>query len=223
MVIFAQASRLSAEHDTGGLEELVSSGLKFVSFLVIPCCVGTILYRYEIISVLFGRGAFTQENVRLTANTMMIYAVGMLGTGIQDVLSRTMHATKHRKFPAMLGAGSVLLNTVLNLLLYRPFGVYGLAAASSAALLLKIPFYAVYTHRRVVPFTDGRGIVKSTFLTTALAFAACFLSLPVKGLVLDYTGSTLAGLLAGAAVAAALYLSAALLTQKDLRAKLLRR
>jgi len=106
MVIFAQASRLSAEHDTGGLEELV-----------IPCCVGTILYRYEIISVLFGRGAFTQENVRLTANTMMIYAVGMLGTGIQDVLSRTMHATKHRKFPAMLGAGSMLLNAVLNLLL----------------------------------------------------------------------------------------------------------
>ena len=223
MVIFAQASRLSAEHDTGGLEDLVSSGLKFVSFLVIPCCVGTILYRYEIISVLFGRGAFTQENVRLTANTMMIYAVGMLGTGIQDVLSRTMHATKHRKFPAMLGAGSMLLNAVLNLLLYRPFGVYGLAAASSAALLLKIPFYAVYTHRRVVPFTDGRGIVKSIFLTTALAFAACLLSLPVKGLVLDYTGSTLAGLLAGAAVAAALYLSAALLTQKDLRAKLLRR
>lgn len=223
MVIFAQASRLSAEHDTGGLEELVSSGLKFVSFLVIPCCVGTILYRYEIITVLFGRGTFTQENVRLTANTMMIYAVGMLGTGIQDVLSRTMHATKHRKFPAMLGAGSMLLNAVLNLLLYRPFGVYGLAAASSAVLLLKIPFYAVYTHRRVIPFTDGRGIVKSIFLTTALAFAACLLSFPVKGLVLDHTGSTLAGLLAGAAVAAALYLSAALLTQKDLRAKLLRR
>lgn len=223
MVIFAQASRLSAEHDTGGLGELVSSGLKFVSFLVIPCCVGTILYRYEIITVLFGRGAFTQKNVRLTANTMMIYAVGMLGTGIQDVLSRTMHATKHRKFPAMLGAGSMLLNAVLNLLLYRPFGVYGLAAASSAALLLKIPFYAVYTHRRIIPFTDGRGIVKSIFLTTALAFAACLLSFPVKGLVLDCTGSTLAGLLAGAAVAAALYLSAALLTQKDLRAKLLRR
>lgn len=223
MVIFAQASRLSAEHDTGGLEELVSSGLKFVSFLVIPCCVGTILYRYEIISVLFGRGSFTQENVRLTANTMMIYAVGMLGTGIQDVLSRTMHATKHRKFPAMLGAGSMLLNAVLNLLLYRPFGVYGLAAASSAVLLLKIPFYTVYTHRRIIPFTDRRGIVKSIFLTTALAFAACFLSLPVKSVVLDHTGSTLAGLLAGAAVAAALYLSAALLTQKDLRAKLLRR
>ena len=53
--------------------------------------------------------------------------------------------------------------------------------------------------------------------------SACFLSLPVKSVVLDYTGSTLAGLLAGAAVAAALYLSAALLTQKDLRAKLLRR
>ena len=223
MVIFAQASRLSAEHDTGGLGELVSSGLKFVSFLVIPCCVGTILYRYEIISVLFGRGAFTQENVRLTANTMMIYAAGMIGAGIEDVLSHTMYANKHRKFPAMLGTGSMLLNAVLNLLLYRPFGVYGLAAASSAALLLKIPFYAVYTHRRVVPFTDGRGIVKSIFLTTALAFAACFLSLPVKGLVLDYTGSTLAGLFAGAAVAAALYLSAALLTQKDLRAKLLRR
>lgn len=223
MVIFAQASRLSAEHDTGGLEELVSSGLKFVSFLVIPCCVGTILYRYEIISVLFGRGAFTQENVRLTANTMMIYAAGMLGAGIEDVLSRTMYATKHRKFPAMLGVGSVLLNTALNLLLYRPFGVYGLAAASSAVLLLKIPFYAAYTHRRVIPFTDGRGIVKSIFLTTALAFAACLLSLPVKGMVLGHTGSTLAGLLAGAAVAAALYLSAALLTQKELRAKLLRR
>jgi len=123
----------------------------------------------------------------------------------------------------MLGAVSMLLNAVLNLLLYRPFGVYGLAAASSAVLLLKIPFYAAYTHRRIIPFTDGRGIVKNILLTTALAFAACFLSLPVKSLVLSHTGSTFAGLLSGAAVAAVLYLSAALLTQKDLRAKLLRR
>ena len=65
--------------------------------------------------------------------------------------------------------------------------------------------------------------MKNILLTTALAFAACFLSLPVKSLVLSHTGSTFAGLLSGAAVAAVLYLSAALLTQKDLRAKLLRR
>lgn len=222
MVIFAQASRLNAEHDTDGLAELVASGLKFVSFLVVPCCIGTIFYRYEIISVLFGRGAFTQENVRLTANTMMLYAVGMLGSGIEDVLTRAMHATKHRRFPVMISTGSVFLNAVLNLLLYRPFGVYGLAAASSAVLLLKIPFYALYMHHRIVPFSNGSGVVKNIFFIFVLSLAACGLSLPVRGLVLGLTGSTLAGLLTGATFAAALYLSAALLTQKDLRARLRR-
>lgn len=223
MVVFTQASRLNAEHDTEGLADLVASGLKFVSFLVIPCCIGTVVYRYEIISVLFERGAFTSANVRLTANTMMIYAVGMLGAGVEDVLTRTMHATKHRKFPAAVSAGSVLLNAVLNLLLYRPFGLYGLAAASSAVLLLKIPFYAVYTHRRVIAFSDGKKMAKDILWILLLSVAACGLSLPVRSFVLARTGSTPAGLLAGAVTAAALYLTAALLTQKDLRRHLLRR
>lgn len=223
MVIFTQASRLSAEHDTEGLAELMSSGLKFVSFLVIPCCIGTIVYRHEIISVLFGRGAFTQESVRLTANTMMIYAVGMIGTGVQDVLTRTMHATKHRKFPAAVGAVCVLLNAILNLLLYRPFGVYGLAAASSAVLLLKIPFYAVYTHRKVVAFPDLKGLIRDLLWILLLSVVACGLSLPVRSFVIVHTGSTLAGLAAGAVTAVVLYLSAALLTQKELLQRILHR
>lgn len=223
MVIFTQASRLCAEHNREELAALVSSGIKFVSFLVIPCCIGTIVYRYEIVSVLFGRGAFTQESVRLTANTMMIYAAGMIGAGMEDVLTRTMYAAQHRKFPAAVGAVSVLLNMALNLLLYRPFGIYGLAAASSAVLLLKIPFYAAYTHRRVAAFSDVGSLIRGLLWILLLSVSACALSVPVKALVFARSGSTLAGLLAGGLTAAALYLTAALLTQKDLREKLRRR
>lgn len=165
MAVYSQAAKENTNNNIEGLRKLTVSGLNFVNSLMIPCCVFTMVFRREIIELLFGRGAFTTNNVTITSNTLLIYAIGMFGAGIEDVLTRIMHATKHRKYPAIVSTVTVLINTGLNIALYRPFGIYGLAAASSFVLLLKVPLYFTYIERKIVRFTKQDkvyiGIIKT--------------------------------------------------------------
>ena len=94
----------------------------------------------------------------VTANTMMIYAIGILGAGIEAVLLYTMYATKHRKFPTVVSIVSIVANVILNILLYKPFGIYGLAFASSVVALVKIPFYIIYVNKNIISFVGDSSI-----------------------------------------------------------------
>lgn len=171
-VIYSQVAKHSTLEDKDGLKKTVISGLRFVNTFMFPCCIFTIVFSKELISILFGHGSFSKSAVILTANTMIIYALGMIGSGIEEVLTRTMHATKHRKYPATVSVITVFLNTILNLILYRKFGVYGLAAASSFVLLLRIPFYAIYVHKKIFRFEKGDGIISDTLKIFFVCIAA---------------------------------------------------
>lgn len=205
MVIFVEAAKDNAENNIAALKESVITGLKFINILMIPCCIYTIIFKNEIISLLFGRGAFTAENVRVTANTMMIYAVGMCGIGVGDVLTRTLHATKHRKYPATISTLSVFLNTLLNLLLYKPFGVYGLAAATSFVYLIKIPFYVIYVHKKIFAFEPGDHILKDALSILGVSLSSALLAWILKGQIAEIIPNNLITLCIAVIVGAALY------------------
>ncbi|MCR4678873.1 MAG: polysaccharide biosynthesis C-terminal domain-containing protein [Lachnospiraceae bacterium] len=177
-VIAAQASKYNSLKEKEKLDELVCSGLKFVNTLMIPCCVFTIILRKEIISVLFGHGAFTYENVVITANTMMIYAIGMLGNGFEEVLLNTMVATKHKRFPMVVSLIFIGLNIFLNFMLYKPFGIYGLAAASAFVAIAKVPCYIIYTNNKITKILEEKIIWSSvvrTFVASAISGTVCLL------------------------------------------------
>lgn len=164
VVIFSQMARLNAENDVEGLGETISSGIKFVNTLLIPLSIGTIVLSENIIQVLFGHGEFDSANVKVTASVMCIYAIGMMGAGMQDVLMRAMHATKHRKFPASMSIVMVICNVILNILLYKPLGIYGLAIATSiATLVIIVPLY-FYLDKRVVKISGKYKLSKNIFL-----------------------------------------------------------
>lgn len=169
LVVFSQASKVNTLGDKEKLCEIVESGINFVNTLMIPCCVLTIVYSSEIITVLFGRGDFTSENVRITANTMAIYAVGLCGAGIEEVLLNTMYATKHRNYPMVVSIISIIINILLNILLYKPFGIYGLALSSTFVMLGKVPFYVFYVVVNIVPSLRKKSLIKDMFRTVVAA------------------------------------------------------
>lgn len=180
MVIYSQVAKHSTLEDKEGLKNTVISGLQFVNTFMFPCCIFTIVFSKELISLLFGHGSYTADAVTITANTMVIYAIGMVGSGVEEILTRTMHATKHRKYPATVSVLTVFLNTLLNLLLYRRFGVYGLAAASSFVLLLRVPFYFIYVHKKIFRFERGDGVFTDTLKIGAVSLASGVITYFVK-------------------------------------------
>ena len=191
MVIYSQVAKHSTLDDRDGLKKTVISGVRFINTFMFPCCIFTIVFSRELIHILFGHGSFSKDAVILTANTMIIYAVGMIGAGIEEVLTRTMHATKHRKYPVTVSVITVFLNTILNLILYRRFGVYGLAAASSFVLLLRIPCYTFYIHKNIFRFEKGDGIVNDTIKILLVCVVAGLCSFVVKTIISDYCSNDL--------------------------------
>lgn len=180
MVIFSQAAKQFSKGDNAGLKKIIVDGMKFVNTVMIPCCLLTIILKNEIIQVLFGRGEFTAEDVVLTANTMMIYSIGMIGAGFDEVLTRAMHATRHRKFPAIVSTISVFANTLLNFLVYKSFGVYGLAAASSLVSILKAPIYYIYVNRKLVKFDHNDKILQDFGKNLLVCILACAIVIGLK-------------------------------------------
>ncbi len=185
LVVFSQVSKFNSLNEKAEMLNLVKTGLKFVNTLMIPCCFFTIMFKSEIIAVLFGHGEFSSENVSITANTMMIYAFGILGAGIESVLLYTMYATKHRKFPTVVSIVSIGANVVLNILLYKPFGIYGLAFASSVVALLKIPFYIVYVDKNIISFIGDA----SVWVNLVKVFLSSLVMLCVGVKVSDFVSS----------------------------------
>ena len=178
LVVFSQVAKLNALGDYKEMKKVVSDSILFINTLMVPCCVGTIIFSNEIISMLFGHGQFTSSNVYTTANTMSIYAVGMLGVGMESVLLNVMFATKHRYYPTIINVISIALNLILNLLLYRPLGLYGIALSSTIISLFKIPFYLYYVNNNIV-FLEKRqymvmSFMKLFFMSIIGGFFGCF-------------------------------------------------
>lgn len=130
-VIFPTLSKMVAKNNKDEFKKVVSTSLIGVVLLVFPISVGSILFSKEIIQILFGRGAFDEEAVKLTASALFYYSFGMLGFGIREIVSRVFYSLQDTKTPMINAAIAILINIILNLILSKYLGIGGLALATS--------------------------------------------------------------------------------------------
>jgi len=90
-----------------------------------------IVFNDLIVELLFERGAFTGEDTQTTALVLTMYLVGLLPFGLGKIFSLWLYAHEQQGVAAKITMKSLIGNIVLSLLLIEPYGVYGLALASS--------------------------------------------------------------------------------------------
>ncbi|HYL82082.1 MAG TPA: lipid II flippase MurJ, partial [Candidatus Acidoferrum sp.] len=94
---------------------------------------GLIVFRLQILHVLFERGAFTRPVTLLTAEILVGFAVGLTFYVGNRILAPAFYAMHDTRTPVLTGMAAVAVNIVTSLLLMRPLGVTGLALATAAA------------------------------------------------------------------------------------------
>lgn len=124
-------SKMAADHDIYSLKKIISEAITGISFLVVPCTIGAMMLSQPIIEMLFGRGAFDEQAVFLTANALFFYAAGTIGVGLRAILTRSFYALQDTKTPALNAIFGMFLNIILNIILSRFLGIGGLALATS--------------------------------------------------------------------------------------------
>lgn len=83
-----------------------------------------------IISILFGRGNFDENSIKITSECLMFYAIGVIGFNLKSIWVRTFNARLDTKTPAFNSFISVVLNLIMNLLFINILHHKGLALAT---------------------------------------------------------------------------------------------
>jgi len=166
-VLFPMISRMAAEGDLRGLKSYLAEAISMVNLLVIPATVGAMVFAREIVTLLFGRGAFTVEAVNMTASSLFYYSLGMVAFGLRDVLTRAFYALKDTRTPMINATIAVVINIVLNIVMSRFLGIGGLALATSISGIISALLMFVTLRKKIGPF--GLKEVTTSFVKIASA------------------------------------------------------
>ena len=156
-VIFPRLSRLTAEHQEGAFRDTLRQTVHGSLFFVLPMAAGLMVLARPMVSFLYGGGEFDAFSVSITSEALVWVSLGMVGYGLQNILSRAYFARQDGRTPLVAGGVSILANILLCMVLTEPMGVAGLAIASTVSATL----YAVLL---LVPMElRGEGILSGGF------------------------------------------------------------
>jgi putative peptidoglycan lipid II flippase len=125
----------------------LNRALEYALFLSLPAAFGLLVAARPIMFVLFGRGAFDETAVRLSAECLAAYAVGLPGFVAVKVLAPGFFAREEMARPVRIGIACVLINLALNVAFMRPLQHMGPALATSLASAANAVWLALVLRR----------------------------------------------------------------------------
>jgi putative peptidoglycan lipid II flippase len=173
-VLFPELARVAARGDLAGFAERVSEGARRIVFLLLPAAAASIVLAAPIVRLIYERGKFDASDTRHVAATLIAFSLGLVFNGLALLLTRAFFALQEPRVPTQVAAGNLVLNAVLDLALYRPFGAAGIALSTSIVTLWNAALLARLLRRRAGRL-GGRAVARESLLiavATALAAAA---------------------------------------------------
>jgi putative peptidoglycan lipid II flippase len=216
-VLYPALAGYEARQDRRGLFRAVDRGVRAVMAGMIPVTVGIVILASPFLRMLFEHGRFSSTDTSRVAAILACYAGILILGGVGSLLVRGFYAIGNTRDPMIWGGILPLVaNAVMDLLVYRRFGVYGVAAVTSINAMIGLPVLYVVLRRRLG--ADPIGGWPSFFLraTTAGVLMASVTSSAASWLL--HGGASLGALItlllaAGAGLAS--YLAAALLLRLE--------
>ncbi len=153
-LIFPKLSRISSGEDKSAFGSTVKSTLRSMMFFLIPMMVGMMTLSRPLVALIYERGSFGPDGTLLTATALFFFSLGVMGFGIQTILSRAFYANQDGKTPFYSGIISVGVNALLCSLLLKPMGLGGLALAAAASSIAAAMVLLVPTVRRYPEIID---------------------------------------------------------------------
>ncbi len=121
VVLLPDISRHVRSGDQAALLSSQNRSLEFALALTLPASVALAIIPYEIVSILFERGAYTAKDTPFTAAALAIFAFGLPGFVLIKVFSPAFFAREDTKTPMRYAVLSLTLNTIGSVVLFFVF------------------------------------------------------------------------------------------------------
>ena len=197
--VLPSLSRQAAAKDMDALKKTFTFAMKLVLFITIPSMVGLIVLREPIVALLFNRGAFSYEAVRLTAFALLCYSIGLWAFSAVRIVVSTFYALQDTKTPAKMAVYSIIANIILSIILMGPLEHGGLALATSLSSMLNLGLLLCMLKMKLGSL-GWRSIFFSVCKTTLCSIIMGVIVWSVSINIIPANNSTLTELLTGIAI-----------------------
>lgn len=134
-VLFPTLSRLAARRDYDGLRSTMGTGLRQIFLLLVPAAVFSAVLSEPIIQLLYQRGEFDRASTDTVALALFWFSFSLPFAGANLLLTRTFFSLQEPWMPTKLAGLNLVINAVVSLLLYKPFGIAGVVIGTAVASL----------------------------------------------------------------------------------------
>lgn len=198
-VLLPSLTRLQLEDKKDAFRFTVSAVCFCIILVLFPIALLSILYSYNIVSVLYLRGAFTVDNALTVSFVYKAYAMQILFLSMKTILMKVFHSMGDTKFPFKAALITFFLNVFLSVALMQVFGIFGIALATSISTLCGC-FILLFRLHKIV------GLSKEFFgVRSLLRWAVCVAVMIVPSLLFPAFSSSLVNLLVSGGASAVLY------------------
>ncbi len=175
-VIYPKLAKMSNTDDNSSFVSTIVRSSNSITLVVMPIAIGAMVLAEPIVRILFKRGAFDAQSVHMTAMALKFFSIGLLASGIRDVLYRVFYSISDTKTPMINGSIALLINIVLNFALIGSLDYIGLALSTSISSVITVVLLFVSLKKKVGYF-GGDKIVKTalkSFVSSIVMGAVAF-------------------------------------------------
>ena len=130
-ILFAYVTTRIAAGDADGAAQLTERTALLLSVIFLPITILTVLLSEDIVTIVYARGAFDAESVRICARALRGYALMFVPMVFQEVYGRFQYGYQDSKHPMVNSSIGIVFNIVLSVALCPRYGVLGVAFATS--------------------------------------------------------------------------------------------
>jgi putative peptidoglycan lipid II flippase len=167
-VLFPTLSRMAADRDAGAMRRAIGIGMRQINLLLVPAATFILVLTTPIVRLVFERGAFNAESTHLVSIALFWFAFSLPFGGINLLLTRAFFAVQRPWIPTRLAAVNIVVDIIVSVALYEPFGIAGLIIGTIAANAVMT---ALQLYRLRIGF-NGRLDGAQTIKITARVFVA---------------------------------------------------
>ena len=135
-VLFPALSKLAAIEDWIGYTGSLRSSMRALLFLLLPLSFGIMALSEPLVSLVFQGGRFQETSVNITATAKFFFSFGIVGFGLQVILSRACFALQDGRGPLITSLLAIAVNFILSFALAPILEIGGPALASAIAINL---------------------------------------------------------------------------------------
>jgi putative peptidoglycan lipid II flippase len=167
-VLFPLMSRHVAREDWDSFKSTMATGLRLISFWLLPASAVAAILATPIVRLLYQHGVFTASQTRIVAPCLAAFALGLTFNGTMLMFNRGFFALQSPWIPTVVALMNLGVNAVLDAVFYR-FGVWGIPLSTSLVNIAGTAALLVFFRRRMGGF-ELRATAES-FVLVAVASA----------------------------------------------------